>query len=532
MKRFTSALAGLGLLLLGVVLGQWVHHTMSPDPDAAAFSTLERAYTVIRETYVEPVPRESLSTSSIEGMVQSLDGYSDYVSPKRMAQVEEAFEGSFEGIGITYELIEGREGRDTIAVLSVVPSGPSDEVGVRAGDRIIRVDGESAIGWSHERIRDRLKGPRGSTVSVTLRRPGTDGSIDATITRDTVPLETIAATYMLDDSTGYVRLSRFARTTHREFTDALVDLTDKGMRRLILDLRGNAGGVMTTAEKIADEFLVEGQLIVTAHSRHDEFQSVRRATSNGQFHEAPLIVLIDEHSASASEIVAGAIQDHDRGVLVGRPTFGKGSVQKQYDLNDGSGLRLTVARFYTPTGRLMQRTEGMEDVFDTEAEPTEIMDQLPDSLVHRTDAGRLVVGGGGIRPEKVIGDRNITPYRRAVERRGIIQDFARRWMDARVDSLQTEWADRPEAYVNDFELSPNVYPAFVRFATEKGVDGRESNTEAARSEIETVIKSYVGRRLFGSSVAIRIRNRIDPVLVRARASWATAEEWANRYPVE
>lgn len=558
MRRSTFALAGLGLLLIGIVLGQWLNDTVAPKPDAEAIETLERAYTVIRESYVEPIPPDSLAVSSVEGMLEPLDRYSNYVSPERMSEVEEAFKGTFEGIGITYELIEGGNGQDTIAVMSVLTDGPSEKAGVRAGDRIVRVEGASAIGWSHNRIREQLKGPRGSTVSVTLRRPGQSRPIEVSITRDTVPLKTVDAQYMIDDRTGYIRVSRFARTTHREFVEGLRDLTDRGMQRLLLDLRGNTGGLMTMAEKVADEFLVEGQLIVTARSRHDEFQSVRHATSNGHFQQAPLIVLVDEHSASASEIVAGAVQDHDRGVLVGRPTFGKGSVQRQYDLDDGSGLRLTVARFYTPSGRLLQRTDTPRDFAESEGYRSEIEDQVPDSLVHRTDAGRVIIGGGGIRPETVVQDSVSNSYRRAVQRRGIIRDFARQWIDSRVDSLREEWSARPAAFVDGFHLSSSVYPAFVRYAAERGVRGgtesggslspgpevrnrigREGNSDvsgaavrSARPAIETLIKSYVGRRLFGRSMWIRIQNTMDPVVAEALQSWSTAEQWANRYPVE
>ncbi|MEF8938613.1 MAG: S41 family peptidase [Salinivenus sp.] len=554
MKRTTFTIAGLGLVLLGALAGQWFHGSTS-ETDREAFRTLQSAYEVIRDSYVEPVPPGSLAASSLRGMTETLDPFSVYIPGGRMKQIEESFSGSFEGIGISYELIEGPTQTDTIAVTTVLPGGPSAEAGLRAGDRIVRVAGEPAIGWSHQKIRRRLKGPQGSSVSVTLRRPGRTAPLERTITRDTVPLETVDAAYMMGDRTGYIRLNRFARTTHREVTSALRSLEDDGMTRLIFDLRGNAGGLMSMAEKVADEFLVEGQLIVRARSRHEQYGGARYASDDGRFQEAPVIVLVDEHSASASEIVAGALQDHDRAVIVGRRTFGKGLVQRQYDLSDGSGLRLTVARFYTPSGRLLQRDGKSRDSLSTPVDTANV----PDSLRHRTDAGRVVLGEGGIVPDRLVADSIENSYRRAVTRQGLVRDFARRWADTHTVTLRRRWEHRPDAFAADFALPSTAYPAFVRYAAEHGVRAgpepapvaaaasssqaarpasrREAEAvesevvTAARSAIETDIKAYVGQRLFGTSMLIRVRNRIDPVVRSARQSWDLAQKWAARYPI-
>ena len=564
MRRTTFAIAGLGLVLIGAVLGQWMYSTSSPKPDPDAVEKLNKAYQVIRQAYVEPVPPESLTRTSIDGMLEPLDPYSVYISRDRMKEVAEAFSGSFEGIGITYELIPGPKSQDTIAVLSVIPGGPSAKAGLRAGDRIVRVNDRSAVGWTHEQIRTRLKGPEGSTVTVALRRPRREAPIEKTITRGTVPLQTVDAQYMIDDRTGYVRLGRFARTTHRELTEAIQSLNEQGMARLILDLRGNAGGLMSMAAKVADEFLVEGQLIVRARSRHEDYGEARYASDDGLFEKRPLIVLVDEHSASASEIVAGALQDHDRALLVGRRTFGKGLVQRQFDLQDGSGIRLTVARFHTPSGRLLQRSKNSSrDTLLTQTSGSETVDasQLPDSLTHRTDAGRLVVGGGGILPDRIVESRDPSSYRAAVERKGLIREFSRQWIDAHGDSLRNRWADRPDAFATEFALRSTVYPAFTQYASERGVQvpdrgrasvargrdtagkegGKGTNdastlTNAERAEaragIEAMIKSYVGQRLYGVSMAIRIQNTHNPVLTQAMEVWPTAASWAERYPVQ
>jgi len=565
MRRTTFAIAGVGLVLLGAVLGQWISNRSYSDPDPKAAEKLKSAYDVIRQSYVEPVPSGSLAQTSIEGMVSSLDPFSVYITRARMKAVEETFRGSFEGIGVTYELIGGPNGQDTIAVMSVIPGGPSAEAGLRSGDRIVRVNGESAVGWTNEQVRSRLKGPEGSTVDVSLRRPRQKKLIETPITRGTVPIQTVEARYMMRDSTGYVRLGRFARTTHRELREAIQALNEKGMARLILDLRGNAGGLMTMAEKVADEFLVEDQLIVRAGSRHEDYGGARYASDDGLFQDRPLIVLVDEHSASASEIVAGALQDHDRAVLVGRRTFGKGLVQRQFDLRDGSGLRLTVARFYTPSGRLLQRSEDTPQdslLSMTGASRDVDTSDVPDSLIHRTDASREVVGGGGIWPDRVVERGERSAYQTAVERKGLLREFSRQWIDTHGDSLRNQWEARPDEFATQFRLPSTVYPAFVRYAAERGVrasmperesartrnrDGEEqaqagtteatatlaeTDVEAARADIEKSIKSYIGQRLFGPSMAIRIQNTTSPLVSEAFRSWPKAATWAKRYPID
>ena len=534
-------LTGLGLILIGGLVGQWAHEAEPTQAQSDALKTLRAAYETIRSEYVEPVPADSLVRAAIGGMTESLDPFSVYISAERMKRVKESFRGSFEGIGISYELIDGPRSQDTIAVMSVVEKGPSAEAGLRAGDRIVEVNDTSAVGWSHEKIQRRLKGPQGSKVSVTLRRPGAATPVRTTITRDTVPLETLQATYMVDERTGYMRIGRFAQTTHREVTDALTSLKSKGINRLILDLRGNAGGLMSMAEKVADEFLVDDQLIVEARSRHEGYGGARFATSDGRFEQKPLVVLVDERSASASEIVAGALQDHDRAVLIGRRTFGKGLIQRQFGLGDGSTLRVTVARFYTPSGRLIQRPhDNTRDSLSAIAQDTS---QVPDSLVYRTDAGRPVIGGGGIYPDRVVSAPDSLPFWQAVTADDLVHRFARNWIDRHTEALRRRWGGRPEAFAETFSLPDSTYDAFVRFAVAHGgtaVDsyrtdaGTDTPTAvaAARPRIETAISADVGQRLFGEEMRLRIENQRDPVVQRALRAWPTAQAWAERYPIE
>lgn len=558
----SSFRAGAGALLLcvGVVLGWGLSDTRAPGTDhEAALEKLTKAYETIRSEYVDPVASDTLSTRALRGMVSSLDPHSTYIGPQRMDRIQETFEGSFEGIGISYELIEGpreKPEQDTIFVATVVPGGPSEEAGLRPGDRIVGVEGESAVGWTSTRIRSRLTGSEGTEVRVEVRRPTRPSTFHTTIVRDHVPLRTLEAAYMMNDTTGYVRIRRFAQPTHRELTDALDRLTEAGLRRLILDLRGNAGGLMAGAEKVADEFLVEDQLIVSARSEHNDYRDTRDATSGGAFEEGALIVLVDEQSASASEIVAGALQDHDRALIVGRRTYGKGLVQRQFNFDDESGLRLTIARFYTPSGRLIQRPyDTASHGGASRASPSSA--NRADSMTYRTDAGRVVKGGGGIQPDVLVEQEGEGgTYRDAVERRGLVHSFARTWIDARAESLRARWAGRPDAFAAAFDLPGSVVPAFLQYAESHGVPmppqgpdgpslageqsrggvGSESPAfrrgDATRRVLDTLIASYVGRRLFGTSMLIRLRNTIDPVVAKAQASWAKAEALAARYPVE
>ena len=342
------------LLAVGLLLGMQIGTAISGDDNYESLRKLEKAFTVITDRYVEDVDSSELTESAIQGMLRDLDPHSVYIDAEQMRKVNEDFNASFDGIGIQYEFIEGPEGLDTVTVLNPLPGGPSDEAGLLSGDRIVAVDDSSAVGFSQQDVARTLKGPRGTKVDVTVKRPGYAELLEFTITRDEIPLWTIDASYMIDARTGYIRLDRFARTTYGEFMEAMRELKGQGMERLVLDLRDNAGGFMDMAIRISDEFLDEDEVIVSARSRHTEYNQESRATDGGSFEGGGVIVLVNEHSASASEIVAGALQDHDRALVVGRRTFGKGLVQKQFALRDGSVLRMTISRFYTPSGRLIQ----------------------------------------------------------------------------------------------------------------------------------------------------------------------------------
>ena len=561
-----ATLGATALLLLGVVLGFGLAALRSARAPDASFTSVRNAFETIHSQYVAPVSRDRLTGEAIEGFLGALDPHSVYIPPERMQEVTESFQASFQGIGISYERISGPDAQDTIGVVTVLPNGPSDAAGLRAGDRIVQVNGASAIGWSDDRIQDELKGPEGSTVNVTLRRPGRADPLPITITRDDVPIQTVDAAFMLADTTGYIRLNRFARTTHQEVRDALQHLTDRGMTQLILDLRGNAGGYMRMATRVSDEFLSDGKRIVTARSRRQEYEETHEATTDGLFETSPVIVLVDAHSASASEIVAGALQDHDRALLIGRRTFGKGLVQRQYDLGDESGLRVTVARFYTPSGRLIQTPySGGTDAYyqwkrdrmrrDTSLSRDSLVRNVPDSLQYSTASGRTVIGGGGILPDVQV-HPTPTRFERTVRQHGWLRTYTRQWIDAHAQALRTQWGDRIDAFVASFRIPPDAYPAFVREVSARGApfsrDARRWMDDAqapstshdrsarhassldtlraftrqdiveARQNVEKLMKQSVARRLFGMDASFRVQMLSDPVVAVAQRSWSQA----------
>ena len=571
-----------GVLALGTVLGMTIQSVISDDNTYQNLMKLEEAFSVITKRYVEDVDTSKLSRDAIEGMLAGLDPHSVFIDAERMREVREGFDASFEGIGISYEWTEGRGGKDSLTVLNPIPGGPSEEAGLRAGDRIVNVDGENAVGWKREDVEKYLKGPKGTKVNVSVKRPRFPEMLEFSITRDKIPIYTVDAFHMVDDETGYIRLNRFARTTREEVRSALMDLKGKGMQRLIFDLRGNSGGYMNMAVSVADEFLSGKQMIVYTRSRHQGNNEEHLARNGGLFEDKPLIILVDENSASASEIVAGALQDHDRALLIGRRTFGKGLVQQQYPLPDGSVLQLTTSRYYTPAGRLIQTPYDMGDreayyhrqrsrydsigtsasiygdldqmVFDDiEAgkqsiyHVAEYLDLLADSLKFRTDGGRTVLGGGGILPDYLVTSPSSTLMRTVFN---FDHEFVRSWMDQH-DDIRSNWEHRQAEFNRSFRIDDKVWDAFWAYAQkERGLriaaagedEGTEAETpgrrttrftpqevEAEREVLETRLKAYMARRIWGVAAWYPVIHQIDPVLQQAMRLWEPAGQLALTY---
>src|ERR1035437_3933816 len=420
-KRIVFLPVILGItMVLGIIIGRYLpsnkdfsaHSPIRPRNDK-----LNSILNVIESNYVDSVNRNDLVESAIPAILKKLDPHSVYIPAKDLARANEPLQGNFEGIGISFSMLT-----DTILVISTIPGGPSEKLGLLPGDKILYVN-DSLVAGKHisdEKVMGMLKGPRGTVVKIKILRSGQKNLLPFEITRDKIPIYSVDVDYMVNNYIGYIRINTFAMTTFDEFMKGLKELKGQGMTSLILDLRGNSGGIMEAAIQIADQFLKEGQLIVYTKGRASP-RNEAKATGKGEFETGDLVVLIDEWSASASEILAGALQDNDRGTIIGRRSFGKGLVQEPVPFTDGSAMRLTVARYYTPTGRSIQKPykDGFDKYYDdisnryTHGE-FEVSDSIhfSDSLKFITPGGKVVYGGGGIMPDKFVpvDTSGVSPY--------------------------------------------------------------------------------------------------------------------------
>jgi carboxyl-terminal processing protease len=350
---------GTALVLAGILISVIINPLISKDNIYDQIEKFQYILSTSVKNYVEEVDTQKLTEAAIKGMLDELDPHSVYIDAEKMKEVREDFSGSFDGIGVQFDIIN-----DTITVISPIAGGPSEELGIQAGDKIVTIDGEDAVGIKRSEVPKKLKGPKGTTVTVDIVRIGMKKPLHFEIIRDKIPLYTVDASFLVDQTdVGVIVINRFAQNTHAEFLEALRDLKSKGMKKLILDLRGNPGGFLSQAFYLSDEFLAANDTIVYTKGRRTEFNEAFISSARGNFQEGPLIVLINHGSASASEIVSGSIQDLDRGLVVGVTSFGKGLVQRQFETGDGSAFRLTISRYYTPSGRSIQRPYDDEKAY-------------------------------------------------------------------------------------------------------------------------------------------------------------------------
>lgn len=506
-----------------------------------SFTNFEKAYLYISNNS----PDENmgkLTEAAIRGMFSTLDPHSIYIEAEDNEQIQAEFAGKFQGIGVQFQIIQ-----DTITVITAISGGPSEQLGIRSGDRIIQIEDSSSVGYTNEMVLRRLRGEKGTEVKVTIKRPNIKEPINFTIVRDDIPLYTVDASYMLDDRTGYIKINRFAATTHDEFMQAAEELKEEGMNRLVLDLRGNPGGYLSQAIAIAEEFFPRGTELVSTKSKHDRFNGEYYSRKDGDFRNKPVIVLVDEGSASASEIVSGAIQDHDRGLIVGKRTFGKGLVQQQYELIDQSSVRVTISRYYTPSGRLIQKpfVEGGEEYAyeiyrrdDAINDASEFINDIPDSLKHSTAAGRTVYGGGGIVPDYIVpADTNTAAYvfNFAIRER-VSFDYVRSFLDENGDEFRTKWESDFEHFRENFNWEPHHLSEVKSQLLERGMviaDSVESpafrrdslfvpsgHFEEVAWLLEGRMKAELARQVWGMEYFYPIVNDIfDNTLDKAMTLW-------------
>lgn len=458
---------------------------------------------MINNFYVDTLDMSDLTEMAIVQTLKELDPHSSYIPKKEVEKANEPLEGSFEGVGLTFQLY-----KDTILVIAPIQGGPSDKVGVLAGDKIITVDGEDAHGEkiTNQWVMDHLRGKKGTEVTVGIYRKGVENLIDFDIVRDKIPLNSLDAYFMIDDKTGYIKLSRFARTSQKEFEEALTDLKSQGMENLVFDLRSNSGGYLGTAMSISDEFLENGKSIVYTEGIHSPRQDLD-ATNNGSFESGKLVVLINEGSASASEIVSGAVQDWDRGVVIGRRSFGKGLVQRPFRLPDGSVVRLTIARYYTPSGRSIQKpydkgTDEYYKDFVNRFKHGEFMHadsiHFPDSLKFETSKGRTVYGGGGIMPDIFVplDSLRYNDLFSDLIRKGVFNGYVNDYLSENRKSLLKKYPAF-EKYNKSWEMSDDEFTEFVNRA-EKEFEVDQEQLDPNVDFLKLQIKALMARNLYES----------------------------------
>lgn len=472
-------------------------------------SKFNRLYGLVAGAYVDEVDMQPLIEKAIESMLTELDPHSSYISAKEMLRVQEQLDGEFSGIGVEFNVL-----RDTILVVNTVAGAPAESVGVRPNDRIVTIDGENAVGMKRADVPSKLRGKTGSKVRVGVVRHGTEGVLEFEITRNKIPINTVDAAYEVAKGVAYVKINRFGRTTVDEFQQATS--TFGRLNGIILDLRGNGGGLLDQAIGLASHFLPEGAEIVSTEGRAVPKQFYR-ARKGGYFTKCAVVVLVDEASASASEIVAGALQDWDRGVVVGRPSFGKGLVQRQVLLNDGSAVRLTVARYHTPTGRVIQRPyeNGKREEYykaqrermvagDNEADTTSVS-ELPIYKTLRN--GREVHGGGGITPDVVMAPDTveITPYLIKITGRGVVAEYLYSYLDANRDQLKSEYPTFGK-FRDNFEVSDSMLAELTANAATRGVEMVEEEFLRSKSFMKRQFKALIARNLFTDSAYYEVLN--------------------------
>lgn len=477
---------------------------------------LSQLITYIDEYYVDTIQKEYLIDETIQQVLQDLDPHSYYISKEEMRRMNEPLEGNFEGIGVEFRII-----RDTLVVINVVEGGPSARVGILAGDRVLMVDSMNiaGVGLTNEDVFSKLRGEKGSEVLVVVKRLGNPDFIEFDITRGKIPIQSLSSSYMINETTGYAKLIRFSKTTSDEFNKATKDLLKKGMKTLILDLRGNGGGYLNAAIAVCDEFLENNKLVVytegKSQPRRDSY-----ATNLGELEEVNVVIIIDQNSASASEIVAGAIQDNDRGTIVGRRSFGKGLVQTQLDLADKSAIRLTTARYYTPTGRSIQKPYGKDidyyEDFDQRFESGELANadsiHVVDSLMFITPGGNVVYGGGGIVPDIFVPFD--TTYRTAffshVIYSGTINTFAFDYADNHRVELKNISPDAEgKNYIENYQIDDSIFDSFLVFANEDGFKASPKELEKSGEMIRNRLKALIGRNIWGNELYYKILNQMD-----------------------
>ena len=491
------------VLITGVLLGIQIENVLPSDNTRESINKFNDVFNYTSQFYVEEVETDKLVENAINGMFEELDPHTVYIPPKDQETSREEFSGKFEGVGIQFQIMN-----DTITVVSPITGGPSEAVGIIAGDRIVGISGEDAVGLSNNEVISKLRGKKGSTVEVEVYRPSANKTYDFTITRDEIPLYSVDVSMMFDDTVGYVSISRFSETTTDELAKALNELKEEGMQQLVLDLRNNPGGLLSQAHSVADFFIGGHKLIVYTQGRRSEFDDELFAEVNHPYEDTPIVILINRGSASASEIVAGAVQDWDRGLIVGETSFGKGLVQRPFLLSDNSAVRITIAKYFTPSGREIQRKykskkDYYEDIYtrDSEEEGDNTNHQAESDTsktVYKTKGGRTVYGGGGITPDYIDNNSKLTDYYAELRIKNVFYTFVRSYLDVNKDGLVKKYGNNVRMFDNEFEFSSADVSKFTKLSEDKGIEFVKEDFEKDKPYILARLKAFVARDIWKS----------------------------------
>jgi len=525
MKKKTLILLPLLVAIsvaIGILIGNMLKNNASPIYNGMMYNHPDKISTIIdliKQGYVDSVNTDEIEEETIPEILKNLDPHTTYIPVKEMQEVQEEMQGNFSGIGVQFSIQD-----DTVRVIEVISGGPSSKVGILPGDRIVSVNDSliAGVGVNNNTVMSLLRGQKNSKVNVGILRKNYDDELDFEIIRGDIPIYSVDVSYMIDPETGFIKVSRFANTTYSEFMDGMNKLQANGAKKVIIDLRGNTGGSLVAVIQMVDEFLKKGEPILYTEGANQP-RKTYNASARASFEDIGIYVMIDEFSASASEIFAGAMQDNDRGIVIGRRSFGKGLVQEQIPLMDGSALRLTVARFYTPSGRCIQSSYegGNEEYYNHIYERFHSMEQLMadsvpfiDSLKYTTKSGRIVYGGGGIMPDFFVpvDTTGGSEYFNQLFRGGLIYSFAYSYADEHRDVLSGfTTADEFDAYLDKEKAMDD----FLAYAAEKGVKRDPAGIKESGEVIRTQLKAYIARNIIGEEGFYPIIKQVDKTLLRA-----------------
>ncbi len=485
--------------------------------ESEALSKLRSAESIIENFYVDSVRSDTIVEEAIRAMLKTLDPHSSYSTAAETKDLEEPLQGNFSGIGISFNNPE-----DTLIVIQTTAGGPAERVGMLAGDRVIKVNDTiiSGVKMPKRDIMSRIRGPKGSEVKISVERQGEPELIDFMIIRDDIPIYSVDAAYMVSPEIGYIRLSRFAEDTPAEIAEAMQRLSKEGMKHIIVDLQDNGGGYLVAATQLADFFLNKGdEVVFTQSSRTDPRYYITER--KGPMTDGRVVVLVNQYSASASEILAGALQDNDRGVIVGRRTFGKGLVQRPFRFGDGSMMRLTIARYYTPSGRSIQKPyESYNDDMMQRLNSGELMNadsvHFDKTQLYHTRAGRPVYGGGGIMPDRFVAldTAFFTPYYRNLLAKSVIIKYTLKYVNNHRAALTADYPTE-QAYLDGFTVSPEMLKELIDMGTADGVEFNQEQFDRSRDYLAAVIKAVIGRDLFEQATYWKVMNPTNPVYIEA-----------------